>query len=90
MSVYEPDDNKVMTRAKRLAQEEGSYAGSSYRQKLKVTPAHITTARQQLKDQAMREFNAELARLRGEDASIPESDKDSNETGSPEERIVLK
>ena len=91
MSVYEPDDLDVNRRAELLAKQEESYTpGTRRTRKLKVTVDHITTARQQLKDQAMREFNAELARLRGEDASIPESDKDSNETGIPEERIVLK
>lgn len=74
MSVYEPDDTKVKRRAEILAQQEGSYIGPSRNRKLNVTSDHLTTARQQLKDQAMREFNADLARLRGEDVPPPQTD----------------
>ena len=89
-SVYEPSDIEVNRRAEILAKEAGSYYTRGRSRQLNVTPAHLETARQQLKDQAMLEFDAELSRLRGEDAPIPESDEDSNETGSSEERIVLK
>lgn len=74
MSVYEPDDTKVKRRAEILAKQEGSYIGPSRNRKLNVTSDHLTTARQQLKDQAMREFNADLARLRGEDVPPPQTD----------------